>query len=172
MSSFHCHAPAKFCKTGVSHGPPRNRRQIWNNFEDWYEWKLRQAAELRNQENTRASEVTVTFREKTKTIFSELAGERASRLTINGSQGIIAEALKDEIGLEVADDIGFHLSDWAENAAFLVALHLFPERFTAEEIRDGVLAVLTHVPNHLAAASHLAGWPIRDVFNVGLKLDE
>jgi hypothetical protein len=71
-----------------------------------------------------------------------------------------------------AADIAFHLSDWAEDAAFLIALHLFPERFTVKEIHEGVVALLIHAPNHIAAAAHLAGWPLRDVFGVGLKLDD
>jgi len=117
-------------------------------------------------------EATETFRQKAKSIFLELARERAARLGVNGAQDVIAAALADGLGLERAADVAFHLSDWAQDAAFLVALHLFPERFAAEEIRDGVLALLIHVPNHIAAGAHLSGWPIRDVFNVGLKLDD
>jgi hypothetical protein len=85
---------------------------------------------------------------------------------------VIAAALTDELGVQHAADVGFHLSDWGEDAAFLVAVHLLPERFTVKEIRDGVMAVLIHAPNHIAAAAHLAGWPLRDVFKVGLKLDD
>jgi hypothetical protein len=113
-----------------------------------------------------------TFRRKVRTIFAELVGDRASNLGRNGAQGTISAALADDLAVERAADVGFHLSDWGEDAAFLVALHLFPERFTSEEIRDGVTALLIHAPNHIAAAAHLAGWPLRDVFNVGLKLDE
>jgi hypothetical protein len=115
---------------------------------------------------------TETFLRKVRTIFDELAGERAPKLGMNGALSVIAAALADDFGPERAADIGFHLSDWGEDAAFLVALHLFPERFTVEEIRDGVTALLIHAPNHIAAAAHLAGWPLHDVFRVGLKLDD
>jgi hypothetical protein len=118
------------------------------------------------------AEATETFRRKVRTIFSELAGERAPRLGTNGAQNVIAAALTDDLGPERAADVAFHLSDWGEDAAFLVAVHLFPERFTVEEIRDGVMALLIHAPNHIAAGAHLAGWPLRDLFEVGLTLDD
>ena len=118
------------------------------------------------------AEVPETFRRKVRTVFAELAGERAQKLGTNGAQNVIAAALTDELGPERAADVAFHLTDWGEDAAFLVALHLFPERFSVEEIREGVMALLIHAPNHIAAGAHLAGWPLRDVFKVGLKLDD
>jgi hypothetical protein len=118
------------------------------------------------------AETPETFRRKVRTLFAEWAGERALNIGRNGAEGAIATALTDQLGYEHAADVGFHLSDWGEDAAFLVALHLFPDRFTAEEIRDGVTAFLVHAPNHIAAAAHIAGWPLRDVFEVGLKLDD
>jgi hypothetical protein len=118
------------------------------------------------------AEATETFRRKVRTIFSELAGERAPKLERNGAENVIAAALTDEFGLERAFDVAFHLSDWGEDAAFLVALHLYPERFTVEEIREGVLAFVIHAPNHIAAAAHLSEWPISDVFKVGLTTDK
>jgi hypothetical protein len=54
----------------------------------------------------------------------------------------------------------------------LVAVQMYPERFTAEEVRAGVQAFLIHAPNHVAAAAHLSGWPLRDVFGIGLELDK
>jgi len=86
------------------------------------------------------TEPTETFRRKVRTILAELASERAPNLETNGAQNVIAAALTDELGPERAADVAFHLSDWGEDAAFLVAVHLFPERFTVEEIRDGVTA--------------------------------
>ena len=55
------------------------------------------------------------------------------------------------------DQIGFHLIDWQAEAAFLVALSLYPERFTDEEIQDGVEAFLIHAPSHVVEAARLAG---------------
>src|SRR5262249_7779606 len=102
------------------------------------------------------NETTKKFRRKVRTIFAELGGERAPKIGMNGAQNVIAAALREELGPERAADVAFHLSDWGEDAAFLVAVHLFPERFTAEEVRDGVMALLIHTPNHIAAAAHLA----------------
>ena len=118
------------------------------------------------------AEAAQTFLRKVRTILDELVGDRALNLGRNGARDVISAALAEELGVERAADVGFHLSDWGEDAAFLVALHLFPEQFTVEEIRDGVTALLIHAPNHIAAAAHLAGWPLRDVFEVGLKLDD
>jgi len=58
---------------------------------------------------------------------------------------------------KVAWDIGINVADWQGDAAFLVALHLFPERFTAEEIEEGVRSLLLHVPAHVVAAARLLG---------------
>ena len=63
--------------------------------------------------------------------------------------------------------IAFHLSDWGNDAAFIVALHLFPEKFSQEEIEKGIYQFLPHVPDHLAAAAKLFGTPVTDVFDVG-----
>jgi hypothetical protein len=46
-------------------------------------------------------------------------------------------------------------------------LILFPERFTEEQIRDGIEAFIIHAPNHIAAAAKLRGLPIQDIFTVG-----
>jgi hypothetical protein len=50
-----------------------------------------------------------------------------------------------------------HLSDWNYDAAFIVALHLFPERFTDEDIEAGVGMFLCHAPNHIRAACLITG---------------
>jgi len=74
---------------------------------------------------------------------------------------------EDEFAEERAQDIGFHLSDWHAEAAFLVAAHLFPDRFTPAEISAGISAFLIHAPNHVAAAAALYGYPVEDIFEVG-----
>jgi hypothetical protein len=37
---------------------------------------------------------------------------------------------------EQAHDIAFHLTDWSSDAAFVVAALLFPERFSADQLRE------------------------------------
>jgi hypothetical protein len=54
--------------------------------------------------------------------------------------------------------------DWSYNAAFVVALHLFPERFTPEEIAAGIGMFCAHVPAHVIAAARLTGFPTEDLF--------
>ena len=113
-----------------------------------------------------------SFRGKVEAIFRELAGDRAA--TLNAERlpaeitSTITAALAGESGDEDAilhaDQIAFNLTDWNAEAAFLVALHLFPERFTPEEIRDGVEAFLIHAPHHVIAAARLAGHPTDDIF--------
>lgn len=106
--------------------------------------------------------------EKVQAIFSELAGEERSkwlRATVPSRvMDQVAQAVSGEHAPEVAADIGFHVGDWQADAAFLVALHLFPERFTPEEVDEGVRSLLLHVPAHLIAAARLAGHPTEDIF--------
>lgn len=105
---------------------------------------------------------------KLKQMLDEIVGERASRLI--GHQQTVIEKLADSLSLEfdqqTAYDIAFHLSDWNSDAAFIALIHIFPERFTKEEIKDGIEAFLLHVPNHTAAAAKLFGYPVQDIFEV------
>lgn len=85
---------------------------------------------------------------------------------------LIAPAIAGEYpDAERARDIAFHLADWIGEAEFLVALRLAPEAFTPEEIATGVQACLIHIPNHIAAAAALAGWPMKDIFRVGAVIE-
>jgi hypothetical protein len=99
--------------------------------------------------------------EKVQAIFRELCGDRARQ--IDGSvlsirtHDAIAAALAKQYGDEIAAKLGLHMSDWNSDAAFIVALHLFPERFTPEEIEAGVGMFLNHAPNHIAEACRLTG---------------
>jgi hypothetical protein len=110
--------------------------------------------------------------EKVAAIFKELAGERAKAL--DGSA--LPEAITKVITVALAGEedgeqtfpqkehIAFHLTDWNSDAAFLVALHLFPERFTPEEISAGISLFLAHVPAHVIAAARLSGHSTEDIF--------
>ena len=104
-------------------------------------------------------------------IFRELAGDRADFLPGNihnqKTQLAFADALKTNFPESVANDIAFHLVDWNSDAAFILAMHLFPERFTKQQIREGIFRFLSHAPNHIAAAAKLANQPIEDIFEVG-----
>jgi hypothetical protein len=94
-------------------------------------------------------------------IFDRVVGERAQRL--NGSvvaseaMDVISAALAPEYGVEKAGEIAFHMADWNADAAFIVALHLFPEKFTAAEIDAGIGLFLSHAPSHIRAACGLTG---------------
>src|SRR5438067_11316542 len=115
-----------------------------------------------------------TVRKKVEAIFTELAGERTARLGEPGAQATrdtLASALSADYAPDTARDIAFHLVDWHTDAAFMMAVHLFPERFTPEELVAGADMLLIHAPNHLAAAAKLAGHPIQDVFEIGVLDD-
>jgi hypothetical protein len=105
-------------------------------------------------------------RAKVAAIFREIVPERAERLCDGLCDGAVANAVKSALqaGNDLSEphayDIGFHLSDWHAQAAFIVALHLFPERFTPSEIADGVLEFFAHAPNHVAAGAALFDMPI------------
>jgi hypothetical protein len=102
-----------------------------------------------------------TVGDKASAIFAELVGDRAERLDggriAEPAMGKIAAAFVEQYGEEKAADIGFHMADWNSNAAFIVAVHLFPERFTPEEIEAGVGLFLCHAPNHIRTACGLTG---------------
>ncbi|PYJ58142.1 MAG: hypothetical protein DME24_17350 [Verrucomicrobia bacterium] len=113
-----------------------------------------------------------SVRRKVQAIFTELAGDRARMLEGGtfpaGITSTVTAALSGSDATEEqvlhADQIAFHLTDWNSDAAFIVALHLFPERFTPEEIEAAVDMFLVHVPAHVVAAARLAGHPTADIF--------
>ncbi len=115
----------------------------------------------------------MTHTKRIRQLFEELLGPRASRLA--GERSAVetierlAEVLTQRFDPETAYEIAFHLSDWNSDAAFITAMHLFPERFTEDEIADGVDAFLIHAPNHIAAAAQLARHPVRDIFEVKVR---
>lgn len=114
--------------------------------------------------------------DKVLTIFRAWAGSRADRLSACEPAGDARTALEQALLAagqgDHAGDIAFHVTDWAWDAAFLVAVHLHPEEFTPDELAAGLGSVLSHAPNHLAAAAHLSGRPVSDMFGVGLRIDD
>jgi hypothetical protein len=116
-----------------------------------------------------------SVRKKVEAIFTELVGERARILEggkiPSGTTSRITQALSNPKATKEqilrADQIAFHLTDWNSDAAFIIALHLFPEQFTPEEIEAAVDMFLIHVPNHVVAAARLYGHPPKDIFNLG-----
>lgn len=99
--------------------------------------------------------------QKVQAIFAELVGDRAARLDgtriAEPAMSNIGKALADDYEPEMAHNIAFHMADWNSDAAFIVAVHLSPERFTPEEIRAGIGLFLVHAPNHIRAACRLTG---------------
>ena len=97
--------------------------------------------------------------QKVQDIFSEIAGLRAERLAGDRvAKDVIARikaVYSDQFEPTTASTLGMHLSDWNSDAAFIVALHLFPERFTDEEIKTGIGALLGHAANHIRAACRI-----------------
>ena len=98
-------------------------------------------------------------REKVQQIFVELVGDRAEHLDgckiSTRARSAIEKSLVADHGNENAEKIAMHMADWNDDAAFIVALHLFPERFTPEEIETGIGMFLIHAPNHIRAACEL-----------------
>jgi hypothetical protein len=105
---------------------------------------------------------------KVLTLFSEIVAERAKRLdgTVVAAPAMdaIASALQGSYGRDKAADIGFHMADWNWDAGFVVALHLYPERFTPAEIEAGIGMFLTHAPNHIREACRLTGQYVWESF--------
>ena len=109
-----------------------------------------------------------TVTRKVLGVFAEALGDRVGRLDpsvlAHQAMAAITAALSDEHGTQKASEIALHLADWNWDAAFIVALHLFPERFSKEEIAAGVDLFLTHAPNHIRAACQLTGTYVWESF--------
>ena len=76
--------------------------------------------------------------------------------------------LEAELGSEAARDVAFHMTDWLRELSAYAECCGNPDSYTNEQVNELLLALLTHVPNHLAAAAKLyADFPVSDVFNVG-----
>lgn len=106
---------------------------------------------------------------KVDEIFGVVAAGRANALrggvVAHTARAALARALEKETDFtaDQAYGIAFNLLDWNSDAAFLVAVLLYPERFTDEELADGVIRLMVHVPNHIAEAARIGGFDATDV---------
>jgi len=79
-------------------------------------------------------------------------------------QDAVIQALTERYGEIAARMIALHLHESMGGIRFLIALHRAPKRFSLDEILVGVRDFLTHVPNHLAVAALIAGYPVHQFF--------
>ena len=109
-----------------------------------------------------------SLKEKVFKIFMEAFGDRAALfkggVPARQANDALSAALSEDHDPLTADEIAFHMVDWETDAAFVVALLLFPERFTKEELQAGIDMFLIHVPAHVMAAARLAGHEPEDIF--------
>lgn len=105
-------------------------------------------------------------RAKVKQVFREAFGDRSERLFasqfVASTMHTVRDAFSNDLPAAQAEEVGFHMTDWGSDAAFVVALHLFPERFTPEEVRGATRMFAAHVPYHAAAAADILGFPGSD----------
>jgi hypothetical protein len=102
-------------------------------------------------------------RAKTAAVLSRPLSELSDHAVLRRqrtARKAIAEALRESHGATGARAIAFHLSEWFEEAAFIVALQLDPKRFSNAEIDAGVSGVLAHVLDHVWEAVRAAGGPL------------
>jgi hypothetical protein len=108
---------------------------------------------------------------KTQAIFAKAFGKRAALLFKGASTArmidTIQAAFARRMHREKASSVGFHIGDWAGDAAIVLALHMFPERFTGEEIRDVVDFVAAGLPYHCAALGTHFGY--EDLARAGIR---
>jgi len=72
-----------------------------------------------------------------------------------------------------ANDIAFHMTDWMEDLDYLIKTYSNIDNLSNDEITSFVYKFLSHVPNHLNAATKLSGLgKIKDVFEVGIFEDD
>src|SRR5439155_24196059 len=101
---------------------------------------------------------TESVQEKVLSIFTELVGDRAERLRGDtpsfAALRAFESALAADYSPQVAADVAQHLIDSNSDAAFFVAVHLFAERFTQEQLFAAVCSLLHHALIHPAAAAN------------------
>lgn len=100
---------------------------------------------------------------KAREIFREFFGDKRCN-TLDVQDRIakaVAEGTTKKKFLKKGLEIGFHMMDWHGDARFLIALSLFPDRFTNAEIRQGVIWFLNHAGYHVPEAERLIMFPIR-----------
>lgn len=97
-----------------------------------------------------------TIPRKVVQLFAAIPQNRIERLSpsrgaVEGMDAIAA-AFGEVCDDEIARTIAFSVGDWQGSAAFLVAVHLCPERFTSREIREGVEGFLLEAESIAQAA--------------------
>jgi len=100
---------------------------------------------------------------KTSEVLGAVLSEKSQRALLRrqrAAQRAMKEALRESHGAREAREIALHLCGWFEEAAFLVALHLDPTRFSKEENGAGVRCVLSHVTDHVWEAARVAAHPL------------
>ena len=110
---------------------------------------------------------TDELRMKVRQLFADGFGDAARALEHVAEDHLQTAVARTFELTDASLDVAFHLSDWREDAAALLAVSLVPEHFTAEEVEDCLMAFLRHAPTHVLAAAHLAGFPPSDVFKTG-----
>jgi hypothetical protein len=110
---------------------------------------------------------TDDLRTKVRQLFAEGFGDAAQALERIAEEHLQAAVARTFELTDESLDVAFHLSDWREDAAALLAVSLAPEHFTPEEVEECLMAFLLHVPNHVLAAANLTGYPASDVFKTG-----
>lgn len=77
------------------------------------------------------------------------------------------------LDLAIANEIGFHMTDWKENLEQMYDLYDHASELSGDDIRSIIIVFLAHVPNHVAAAKKLIGLgPIEDIFDVGVLVED
>jgi hypothetical protein len=60
------------------------------------------------------------------------------------------------------------MTDWLSDLAAYTEFCRDPGSYALEQVNELLIALLAHVPNHLAAAAKLyCDFPVSDIFNVG-----
>lgn len=109
-----------------------------------------------------------SLKQKAQEVLHERGGfPRQPGGSVLVAQTAIEQALAGRYPAAVARDMAFHLTDWQSDVLLLLAIQLFPERFTPDEIQQAIGIFLCHAPNHIVAAAKLGGYLVTDVWGIG-----
>ena len=108
---------------------------------------------------------------KARAIFVEAFRERGAHLFVPASTSsmmhTVGTAFAGHMNTAKAEVVGFHLGDWAREAAIVLALHMYPEKFTRAEIRQVTDYLAAGLPYHCAALGALFGY--EDLARSGIR---
>jgi len=123
---------------------------------------------MRWPERIEMTDQYIKLQKKVTTLLTNASTARVARAQAEPDRTEAREAIRKALqrvyGNESSRNLAFHLIDWTYDAAFILALAMFPEKFNKKEVTAGIECLLAHVPNHVFAAAKISGDQCTDIW--------